>query len=122
MAIGQLNLEAILRNFMPEETSENIIYFGTILLRLIIITIIFLVVKYIIESFFNVNPAGRISIRGKQSPQRIKTINTLLRNFSMYILYFLFIYYLLTALGFPVGTLLAGAGIAGLRLVLVPKT
>ncbi|MFL2128044.1 MAG: mechanosensitive ion channel family protein [Ruoffia tabacinasalis] len=116
MAIGQLNLEAILRNFMPEETSENIIYFGTILLRLIIITIIFLVVKYIIESFFDANPAGRISIRGKQSPQRIKTINTLLRNFSMYILYFLFIYYLLTALGFPVGTLLAGAGIAGVAI------
>ena len=112
MAIGQLNLEAILRNFMPEETSENIIYFGTILFRLIIITIIFLIVKYLVESFFDANPAGRISFRGKQSPQRIKTINTLLRNFSMYILYFLFIYYLLTALGFPVGTLLAGAGIA----------
>lgn len=101
---------------MPEETSENIIYFGTILFRLVVITIIFLIVKYIVEAFFDANPAGRISFRGKQSPQRIKTINTLLRNFSMYILYFLFVYYLLTALGFPVGTLLAGAGIAGVAI------
>lgn len=116
MIFGQFNLESILRNYMPEETSENIIYFGTILFRLVVITIIFLIVKYIVEAFFDANPAGRISFRGKQSPQRIKTINTLLRNFSMYILYFLFVYYLLTALGFPVGTLLAGAGIAGVAI------
>lgn len=116
MLIAQFNLESILRNFLPEETSENIVYFSTILFRLVMITLIFLIVKFIVESFFDANPAGRINFRGKQSVQRVQTINTLLRNFSIYILYFLFVCNLLTAIGFPIGTLLAGAGIAGVAI------
>lgn len=112
----QINLNNFLRNILPDETSENLILIGSLLLRLMIILIIFLLAKHLVNSFFKSNPSGKINFRGKQSPQRVKTINTLFHNLSTYILYFLFIYALLTALGFPVGTLLAGAGIAGVAI------
>ncbi len=47
---------------------------------------------------------------------RAKTIRTLLDNIFNYTLFFFYIYTILTILGVPIGSLLAGAGIAGLAI------
>jgi small-conductance mechanosensitive channel len=50
------------------------------------------------------------------SESRLKTLHTLLNNAFHYTLFFFFMYSLLTILGVPVGSLLAGAGIAGVAI------
>lgn len=47
---------------------------------------------------------------------RLKTIKTLMHNIIQYTLGFFYVYSLLSILGFPIGSLLAGAGIAGLAI------
>ena len=47
---------------------------------------------------------------------RLKTLHTLIINAFQYTLFFFFIYSLLTIVGVPVGSLLAGAGIAGVAI------
>ncbi len=53
---------------------------------------------------------------GRVNENRVRTIHTLLRNVVHYTLGFFFIYAILSTLGVPVGSLLAGAGIAGLAI------
>lgn len=50
------------------------------------------------------------------SESRLKTLHTLIINAFQYTLFFFFIYSLLTIVGVPVGSLLAGAGIAGVAI------
>lgn len=50
------------------------------------------------------------------SQSRLKTLQTLINNAYQYTLFFFFIYSLLTIVGVPVGSLLAGAGIAGVAI------
>lgn len=47
---------------------------------------------------------------------RMNTIHTLIRNIVQYTIGFFFLYSLLSVLGIPVGSLLAGAGIAGVAI------
>lgn len=110
------NITQLLNNFLPEDTPENVLSLSSFIIYLLLIITLFIIAKNLLEKFFDANPAGRIDFRNKQSVQRVWTINNLLRNFTMYILYFIFAYYLLSALGFPVRTLLAGAGIAGVAI------
>ena len=51
-----------------------------------------------------------------QDQARQKTITRLVESLMNYILYFLLIYWLLSILGLPVSSLLAGAGIAGVAI------
>lgn len=50
------------------------------------------------------------------SESRLKTLHTLINNAFQYTLFFFFLYSLLTIIGVPVGSLLAGAGIAGVAI------
>ncbi|MGK0551501.1 mechanosensitive ion channel family protein [Enterococcus faecalis] len=50
------------------------------------------------------------------SESRLKTLHTLIINAFQYTLFFFFMYSLLTIIGVPVGSLLAGAGIAGVAI------
>lgn len=50
------------------------------------------------------------------SPQRRETLRKLIKNALTYTLYFFFFYNILALFGFPVSTLLAGAGIASVAL------
>lgn len=50
------------------------------------------------------------------SENRINTLYTITKNVFEYTLFFIFIYSLLTIIGIPVGSLLAGAGIAGIAI------
>ena len=52
----------------------------------------------------------------KQDVARQKTITRLIENLLNYVLYFLLIYWVLSILGLPVSSLLAGAGIAGVAI------
>lgn len=54
--------------------------------------------------------------RGYFNESRVKTMHTLVKNVIHYTLAFFFIYSLLSVLGVPVGSLLAGAGIAGVAI------
>ena len=52
----------------------------------------------------------------RQSENRQKTIVKLLENMLDYFLYFILIYWILSIIGVPISSLLAGAGIAGVAL------
>ena len=54
--------------------------------------------------------------RAHLSGTRVKTIHTLSRNLFFYFVLFFYFYAILSTLGVPVGTLLAGAGVAGLAI------
>ena len=54
--------------------------------------------------------------KGTYNASRINTIHALIRNIVHYTLGFFFVYALLSTIGVPVGSLLAGAGIAGVAL------
>jgi small-conductance mechanosensitive channel len=59
---------------------------------------------------------GNYSKKQALSPSRLKTLHTLINNAFQYTLFFFFLYSLLTIVGVPVGSLLAGAGIAGVAI------
>lgn len=59
---------------------------------------------------------GNYSKKQAFSESRLKTLHTLITNAFQYTLFFFFIYSLLTVVGVPVGSLLAGAGIAGVAI------
>ncbi|MGX7148738.1 mechanosensitive ion channel family protein [Enterococcus ureasiticus] len=59
---------------------------------------------------------GNYSKKQAFSESRLKTLHTLINNAFQYTLFFFFIYSLLTVVGVPVGSLLAGAGIAGVAI------
>ena len=78
-------------------------------------------ILYLIFLFFIIQRIGKYLIdrtyanySKKQhfSESRLKTLHTLIINAFQYTLFFFFIYSLLTIVGVPVGSLLAGAGIA----------
>ena len=85
----------------------------SIYLLFLIILFIFLnrVGKKLIDKTY-----GNYSKKQAFSESRLRTIHTLVNNAFQYTLFFIFIYSLLTVVGVPVGSLLAGAGIAGVAI------
>ena len=85
--------------------------------RLSILFLIFLffiiqrIGKYLIDRTY-----ANYSKKQHFSESRLKTLHTLIINAFQYTLFFFFIYSLLTIVGVPVGSLLAGAGIAGVAI------
>ncbi|GGI64872.1 mechanosensitive ion channel family protein [Enterococcus alcedinis] len=65
---------------------------------------------------FSIKQMFRNYQRSKASEVRLTTLKTLVLNVTHYTLSFFFIYALLSILGVPVGSLLAGAGVAGLAI------
>lgn len=88
----------------------------TVVLQLIFLTIVLLLINWIgkkvIRHIFNNNwrPTAKIP------PKKLNTIYTLVLNVFKYVLFFFWIYAVLSALGIPVGTLIAGAGIFSLAI------
>ena len=82
-----------------------------IIIFLIILLIIRKIVIRLIEKSFN-------NYRKKEvySESRIRTLETLAKNFFQYFLFFVIVYSVLTIIGIPVGSLIAGAGIFGVAL------
>ncbi|WP_416469830.1 mechanosensitive ion channel family protein [Streptococcus thermophilus] len=105
-------LQKYIQQFNFEESLMLLISKG---IKLLILLIIFLLSKKIINFLFK-HTVGRSLSWTIQTSARKKTIEHLLHNCMNYILYFFLVYWLLSILGVPVSSLLAGAGLAGVAL------
>ena len=105
-------LQKYIQQFNFEESLMVLISKG---IKLLILLIIFLLSKKIINFLFK-HTIGRSLSWTIQTSARKKTIEHLLHNCMNYILYFFLVYWLLSILGVPVSSLLAGAGLAGVAL------
>ena len=105
-------LQKYIQQFNFEDSLMLLISKG---IKLLILLIIFLLSKKIINFLFK-HTVGRSLSWTIQTSARKKTIERLLHNCMNYILYFYLVYWLLSILGVPVSSLLAGAGLAGVAL------
>lgn len=83
----------------------------TIVLLILLFAILFQISNFLIERIYR-SYEKKSNLKGN----RVNTIHTLIRNVIHYTLGFFFIYSLLSTVGVPVGSLLAGAGIAGVAI------
>ena len=100
---NNINWDAIVATLIEKSLS--------ILLLIFIFFIIQRIGKYLIDRTY-----ANYSKKQHFSESRLKTLHTLIINAFQYTLFFFFIYSLLTIVGVPVGSLLAGAGIAGVAI------
>ncbi|MCJ0536729.1 mechanosensitive ion channel family protein [Enterococcus cecorum] len=95
---------------------ENII--NTIVdkaIGVVLLTLLFFILQRL--SFFLLDRVYKqYSKRYSMNENRLNTIKTLMHNIIQYTLGFFYVYSLLSVLGFPIGSLLAGAGIAGIAI------
>lgn len=108
------NLSHFVQQFNWQHIGEEI---ATTIFQLLLVTIgLFLVNwvgKKIIRHFFNRYKATKLT---PGPANRVDTIFTLVLNIFQYTILFFWIYALLSSMGVPVGTLIAGAGIFSLAL------
>ncbi|MDY4510229.1 mechanosensitive ion channel family protein [Streptococcus hyovaginalis] len=100
---NKLQLEVIAENIISKTVS------------LVLLLILFTILKKLLDTLFTKTIERSISFT-KQSPMRQRTMTKLLHNVMNYALYFLLAYWILSILGIPVSSLLAGAGIAGVAV------
>ena len=100
---NNINWDAIVATLIEKSLS--------ILFLLFLFFIIQRIGKYLIDRTY-----ANYSKKQHFSESRLKTLHTLIINAFQYTLFFFFIYSLLTIVGVPVGSLLAGAGIAGVAI------
>ncbi len=95
---------------------ENII--NTIVdkaIGVVLLTLLFFILQRL--SFFLLDRVYKQYVkRYSMNENRLNTIKTLMHNIIQYTLGFFYVYSLLSVLGFPIGSLLAGAGIAGIAI------
>lgn len=101
--IAHLNLEELVYDLISK------------LISLILLFIIFEISKRVLNYVFEKAVTQSINI-AKQNPARQKTIIKLSHNIMNYVLYFFIFYWVLSILGIPVSSLMAGAGIAGVAI------
>ena len=82
---------------------------------IVLISLLFIVINkigiYLIDRMY-----GNYRKKKTLSESRLDTLHKLINNAFKYILFFFFMYSLLSIVGVPVGSLLAGAGIAGVAI------
>ena len=100
---NNINWDAIVATLIEKSLS--------ILFLIFLFFIIQRIGKYLIDRTY-----ANYSKKQHFSESRLKTLHTLSINAFQYTLFFFFIYSLLTIVGVPVGSLLAGAGIAGVAI------
>lgn len=126
----------IFTNFIQSINWNKIIGHAIVLVAsLILLTLFFLIVnsvgKRVIKRSFNRARAAKEPAPKEEDPEeaaerlraqgRLKTIETLLQNIFHYVILFFYVYAILSVLGIPVGTLIAGAGIVSVALGLGAK-
>ena len=87
----------------------------TKILSLLLLFLIFYFGKKFLHFLFKKTILSSVKIVG-QNENKQKTIVKLLENMLDYFLYFILIYWILSIIGVPISSLLAGAGIAGVAL------
>lgn len=111
-----MNFQNIVRYFASDEISDFLVEALAIILQIIAITLLFLFIKWLVNRFFEERFPKWLNRTAHMSRSRADTIADLSRNGIVYTMYFIYFYWLLTLLGVPIGTLIAGAGIAGIAI------
>ena len=101
--LKQVQIDQILTNLFSKSVS------------LILIFILFFIAKRIASWAFKLSVEKSI-VLSHQNEARQKTLIKLLHNVMNYVLYFFLIYWILSVLGVPISSLLAGAGLAGVAI------
>ena len=104
--------DGYIERLQVEEIAVDII---SKIVSLLLLLTVFLIAKRVLNFIFTHAIAKSISL-SRQTEARKKTIVKLLHNIMSYTLYFFFISWVLSILGVPVSSLLAGAGLAGVAL------
>lgn len=112
--MGMNIISKYIERLQVEEIAVDII---SKIVSLLLLLIVFLIAKRVLNFIFTHAIAKSISL-SRQTEARKKTIVKLLHNIMSYTLYFFFISWVLSILGVPVSSLLAGAGLAGVALSL----
>lgn len=84
-------------------------------LTILFYTILFIILRKVARVALH-HLFRRYRQKGKYAVARVATMDTLVTNGTNYALWFLYFYAILSALGVPVGTLIAGAGVISLAL------
>ncbi len=118
MILKQSTISSLMNHFIKHINWQSIAeQIALTIFQLVLVTVGLLVVnwlgKKIIKHLFNRYKATKLNTI---SVNRINTIYTLVLNIFQYTILFFWIYALLSFLGVPVGTLIAGAGIFSLAL------
>lgn len=105
-------IQAYIENLDVTTIIENIL---TKVISLLLLLIVFYIAKKMLHTMVQriVKPSLKMS---RHDVGRQKTISRLLENVFNYTLYFFLLYCILSILGLPVSSLLAGAGIAGVAI------
>lgn len=105
-------IEEIIKHFNWETLSQQIVIGSIrIIFTLIIFLIIHIIAKWLLDILFK-----RFLASKNTDTSRFETIQRITNNIYHTIFYFFLIYTILEILNFPVGTLLASAGIVGLTV------
>ena len=101
--LNKLDVTAIIENILTK------------VLSLLFLFLLFYIAKKILHTMVQriIKPSLKMS---RHDAGRQKTISRLLENMFNYTLYFFLLYCILSILGLPVSSLLAGAGIAGVAI------
>ena len=110
--MGMNIISKYIERLQVEEIAVDII---SKIVSLLLLLTVFLIAKRVLNFIFTHAIAKSISL-SRQTEARKKTIVKLLHNIMSYTLYFFFISWVLSILGVPVSSLLAGAGLGGVAL------
>ncbi|HGD0838838.1 TPA: mechanosensitive ion channel family protein [Streptococcus agalactiae] len=105
-----------LEKFIDHLNVEEVLFtFFTKLISILLLIIAFVIVRQVINYLFE-KTVNRSLAFSRQKVARQKTLAKLSHNVLNYTLYFLLFYWILSILGVPISSLLAGAGIAGVAI------
>ena len=116
-----LGLKINLDQLFPQlnEATINLLYVsGSFLVASLLAFLASKLIRYLFQYRFQQHLYDKFKIH---SVSRLKTVSALIENLLLYIIYFIYIYHILTLIGIPIGTLLAGAGIFGVAIGLGAK-
>lgn len=105
-----------LEKFIDHLNVEEVLFtFLTKLISILLLIIAFVIVRQVINYLFE-KTVNRSLAFSRQKVARQKTLAKLSHNVLNYTLYFFLFYWILSILGVPISSLLAGAGIAGVAI------
>lgn len=105
-----------LEKFIDHLNVEEVLFtFFTKLISILLLIIAFVIVRQVINYLFE-KTVNRSLAFSRQKVARQKTLAKLSHNVLNYTLYFFLFYWILSILGVPIFSLLAGAGIAGVAI------
>ncbi|HFV0264674.1 TPA: mechanosensitive ion channel family protein [Streptococcus agalactiae] len=105
-----------LEKFIDHLNVEEVLFtFFTKLISILLLIIAFVIVRQVINYLFE-KTVNRSLAFSRQKVARQKTLAKLSHNVLNYTLYFFLFYWILSILGVPISSLLAGAGIVGVAI------